>query len=62
MFHQTMWHAGMIPTQVEPSLIERSLLKQAPSQFFMAARSVFLQWGLKNGEDESKINEAIPVL
>lgn len=40
---QVMWHAGMEPTKIEPSLVEQELLGDKPKQHFLAARDVFLQ-------------------
>lgn len=59
---QVMWHAGMVPTTIEPALVEQELLGDKPKQHFLAARDVFLQWELNNGGDGSSLAEAIPGL
>lgn len=57
-----MWYATTVLDKVEPSSIEKTVLNQSPNNFFMAARSVFLEWELKNGRDGSDLNKAIPSL
>lgn len=61
-YYGVMWDANTIPAKVESSSVEREVLNQSPSQFYMTSRNVFLQWELKNGRDGTDLAKAIPIL
>lgn len=61
-YHGVMWDAAMVPSKVEPSLVESTLFKKSASKYYMTAREVFRQWELKNGRDVSELEKAFPRL
>ncbi len=61
-WHSTVWSVDMKPSKIEPSLVEAAVLHQSAAKYYMAAREVFVQWGLKYGREASEIEKALPTL
>lgn len=61
-WHCTAWSVDMKPSKIEPSLVEAAVLRQSAAKYYMVAREVFVQWGLKYGREASEIEKAFPAL
>ena len=61
-YHRTDWSGDMKPSKVEPSLVEAAVLRQSAAKYYMAARAVFMRWGIEYGRELSEMEKALPAL